>query len=109
MRKLIGKFMLIGLVAFGAFVFYIMSPTQSAKLAVKRDLSDPESAQFRNIKNVGTHICGEVNAKNRFGGYTGYRRFAYVMEGSIGLTGNIVWEEQNSAEFSPLIVDCIKG
>lgn len=34
-------------------------------------LKDPDSAQFRNQKR----ICGEVNAKNSFGGYAGFKRF----------------------------------
>lgn len=34
-------------------------------------LKDPESAQFRNQKG----LCGEVNAKNSFGGYAGFKRF----------------------------------
>jgi hypothetical protein len=42
-------------------------------------LKDPESAMFRDIQalkrgNVTT-ICGWVNAKNSFGGYTGYVPF----------------------------------
>src|SRR4051794_20206182 len=43
---------------------------------------DPLSAQFRNIR-VGKKemrglptFCGEVNAKNRFGGYVGFMPFA---------------------------------
>lgn len=34
-------------------------------------LKDPDSAQFRNQRK----ICGEVNAKNSFGGYAGFKRF----------------------------------
>lgn len=43
--------------------------------AVKENLIDPESANFKfvhsspNEKNV---YCGLVNSKNRFGGYTGF-------------------------------------
>lgn len=43
-------------------------------------LIDAESARFRDLRRKklkdGTHfICGRVNAKNRMGGYIGYRRF----------------------------------
>lgn len=42
-------------------------------------LKDPGSAQFRSVgiysSRRGTVICGEVNAKNGFGGYQGYRGF----------------------------------
>jgi len=56
----------------------------AAKEIVANGLKDPDSAQFRNIfvrqgksKRV---TCGEVNAKNSYGGYTGYRTFS-VLEG----------------------------
>lgn len=52
--------------------------------AVKRSLKDPNSAQFRDI-HVASHetkcgtaveaICGQVNARNAFGGYVGFRPF----------------------------------
>ena len=38
---------------------------------VVEHLKDPDSAQFRNQYG----LCGEVNAKNAYGGYTGYMRF----------------------------------
>jgi hypothetical protein len=34
-------------------------------------LKDPDSAEFRNQRG----FCGEVNSKNSFGGYVGFRRF----------------------------------
>lgn len=43
-------------------------------------LKDPSSAKFRHVvamqENAG--YCGEVNAKNSYGGYVGYRKF-YVI------------------------------
>ncbi len=50
------------------------------KKAVKRLLKDPESAEFRNIDYInkdsgGGYICGEVNSKNSFGGYSGWQHF----------------------------------
>ena len=46
------------------------SNSKTEKL-VKEQLRDPESAQFQNVKNG----CGEVNAKNSYGGYTGFKKF----------------------------------
>ena len=46
------------------------------KDAAKESLKDPESTKFRNVKKY----CGEVNAKNSYGGYTGFKRF-YVSDG----------------------------
>lgn len=51
----------------------------AATLAVQSKLSDPESARFRNVRleQYLTHliVCGEVNAKNAYGGYVGFRSF----------------------------------
>src|SRR4051794_6866254 len=62
-----------------------------AKNAIRRNLKDEDSAKFRDVyvnqlyhiengKRVhrGNTICGEVNAKNSFGGYTGYQYFQVV-------------------------------
>ena len=50
------------------------------KKNVKDLLKDPESAQFRNVKVVintegKKSVCGQVNAKNSYGGYTGFQSF----------------------------------
>lgn len=50
------------------------------KSAIKDVLIDPNSADFKNVYFVLTvnrtpFACGEVNSKNRIGGYTGYKRF----------------------------------
>lgn len=49
---------------------------------VKLILSDPDSANFRNLQVVinskgEESICGEVNARNKFGGYVGFTSFSY--------------------------------
>src|SRR5665647_83863 len=47
--------------------------------SVKQKLSDPYSAQFENIRLANfeglTVVCGQVNAKNKLGGYTGFTDF----------------------------------
>ena len=56
---------------------------------VREKLKDPDSARFRNVffnrgrDNVPI-ACGEVNARNSFGGYTGFERF--LSAGSRDLT-----------------------
>jgi len=49
-----------------------------AEEAVRFQLVDPKSADFRNlfVSKSGV-VCGEVNSKNRFGGYVGFRAFFY--------------------------------
>lgn len=50
-----------------------------AKDAVTNSLKDPQSAQFRNLTvHEGDAICGEVNARNSFGGYAGFQPFSYA-------------------------------
>jgi hypothetical protein len=62
--------------------------TAAAKSNIAAKLKDPASAQFRSLflsakeiesggKTYTMHtLCGELNAKNSFGGYQGFRRFA---------------------------------
>lgn len=45
----------------------------SAERAVLASLKDPDSAQFEDQHGY----CGMVNSKNSFGGYTGFKRYAY--------------------------------
>lgn len=51
---------------------------------VRARLKDPDSAEFRNVGyysgGPGMAVCGEVNAKNSFGGYSGFERFVALGE-----------------------------
>ena len=57
-----------------------------AKKKIEGQLIDPSSVQYRNIivKNGPSSVivCGEFNAKNRMGGYTGFKPFVYNIAGS---------------------------
>lgn len=46
-----------------------------ARGAAAQLLIDPGSAQFRNVTNRETAICGEINGRNRMGAYVGFTRF----------------------------------
>lgn len=50
-----------------------------SKVSVKKLLKDPSSAQWGDIvySNKTGAVCGFVNAKNSFGGYTGMKEFVY--------------------------------
>ena len=62
----------------------------SATTAVERRLKDPESAQFRAVRESApastlggkTVICGYVNARNSFNGYSGYQHFMFSARGA---------------------------
>lgn len=50
------------------------------KDAVRAKLKDPKSAEFKDVyffrgKDGVPMTCGQVNAKNGFGGYAGFKRF----------------------------------
>lgn len=62
------------------------------KAQVVNQLKDPDSAQFRNLRVVsgGAALCGEVNAKNSYGGYTGFKSFVADNDG-------VAWQGDGSA------------
>ncbi len=57
--------------------------TEKLRAQVVERLKDPSSAQFKSetlvkmssSKDSPVSLCGEVNAKNGFGGYVGFSRF----------------------------------
>jgi hypothetical protein len=58
---------------------------QAAIDLIKTQLKDPESAKFKGIKPMGEKgFCGWVNAKNSYGGYTGFAVF-YVNDGKVAI------------------------
>lgn len=40
---------------------------------VKKSLKDPDSAVFRDAYDLGKAACVEVNAKNSYGGFSGFQ------------------------------------
>lgn len=62
---------------------HIGSQVAVVQMLVKQQMKDPESAQFRNwhyvkaSKSLPATVCGEVNGKNSFNGYTGFRHFLF--------------------------------
>lgn len=68
----------------------------AAERAVRDELKDPDAAQFKDVRanyteEFGVVACGRVNAKNEFGGYTGFRRFvssgkSVILEGRDNVT-----------------------
>lgn len=70
-----------------------------AHKAVEQKLRDPSSAEYRNEK-LGSYqgvsvICGEVNAKNGFGGMTGFERYV-----SNGGDATVLASQMDASEFS---------
>ena len=62
-----------------------------AKRSLEYSLIDSESAKYRNLRTIiddsgRVYLCGEINSKNRMGGYVGFKLFKYSREegGRIG-------------------------
>lgn len=64
---------------------------RAIKSVTSYNLKDPSSAQFRNIRQAkltrqdGSEellVCGEINAKNSFGAYVGFRTFKGNIDGT---------------------------
>jgi len=61
-----------------------MAFEESVKKILADKMKDPLSVQFRNIRQdrvgpkMATRLCGEFNAKNSYGAYTGFKYFAAI-------------------------------
>lgn len=79
-------FALAGFVALGVVLGGKVPPLfATARKAVEQTLIDPQSAQFEDLKIVGTVeegrlVCGTINARNQVGGYAGRRPFVFVFD-----------------------------
>lgn len=56
---------------------------RDAKKRVANETRDPSSVQFRDVRYVrqvdgSRAVCGEINAKNAYGGYVGFESFVYI-------------------------------
>ena len=55
-----------------------------ARQLILSELRDAGSAHFRNLRKVNAIgfdlVCGEVNARNGFGGYVGFERFVVATD-----------------------------
>jgi hypothetical protein len=77
-----------------------------ARERVKEILKDPDSAKFR-TEFVGKDgaVCGFVNAKNSYGGYSGFERYVVSLE-SVLLDSGESWKMDSRwadycADFEP--------
>lgn len=73
---------------------------EKGKDAVREKLVDPNSADFKDVFfHRGTSdmpaVCGQVNSKNRMGGYTGYTDFISVVKMTL-----FVSDFESQAEFN---------
>lgn len=67
---------------------------------VKTQVKDPDSVKFRNVKGN----CGELNAKNGFGAYVGFKRFLVRSNSQL-----VIENEDENIAFIPMWKDICKG
>jgi len=83
-----------------------------ALVSLRGSLRDPDSAKFTDVKVFGVDdlsVCGFVNSKNAFGGYTGSQRFlvtestglVWLEEMGQGETGKVLWSTCHDLGKSP--------
>lgn len=87
--------------------------TRSAKELVAARLLDPRSAQFEDVVSGDGVVCGRVNAKNRMGGYVGFKRFVVdVAAGSVDMepdiAGDIRQPEELAKDYAGIIFELEK-
>lgn len=78
--------------------------------AVKETLKDPDSAKFGDIRagksrTGSVNICGLVNARNGFGGYTGMQAFTATL-GEFDRVKNIAFDEAGSTGIKLASIAC---
>ncbi|MBU2122964.1 MAG: hypothetical protein KJ999_21320 [Gammaproteobacteria bacterium] len=74
----------------------------AAKRSITSDFKDPDSVLYRDVfisNRTTPTLCGEINAKNSYGGYIGYKRFFYNRIVS-GVNGSEI--PDSSASYSKL-------
>lgn len=81
-HRFISGLILLMIVAAMSVAVYRWHLINALRGAVLDQLVDPDSALFRHEQfrsdwtAKGSYLCGEVNSKNRMGGYVGYKAFS---------------------------------
>lgn len=101
MKAIVASLMLVALTGCDQVELYRFE--SAAKDAMRANMVDPDSAQFRELvirhRDGMRILCGEVNAKNRMGGYVGFRPFFIEgsKDGAAGSFGDPVVAPDNNA------------
>lgn len=74
-------------IVFLSLLLGLVGCSNNVEKAVKQQLKDPDSAQFQNVKGY----CGEVNSKNSYGGYVGFKRY-------ISIDGEVLLEDSENVD-----------
>lgn len=73
------RYVLVTAALFGLLGCSVESKYSEPLQKLRDSMKDPNSVEFRNVRESiyqgDPYVCGEVNAKNGFGAYGGYKRF----------------------------------
>lgn len=105
MKKVLLGIVLIVVVAVAGAYGWRWYLIQELRKPILAELTDPDSAKFRNEKLVSpwtleeSTLCGEVNARNKMGGYVGYVPFTVDIYNGAALSvgGDKFTDEYNKA------------
>ncbi len=82
----------------------------AAQDAAKKGLKDPDSAKFQNLRvadfDGGKVVCGEINAKNSYGGYVGYKRFVAGTSAATIYDTSSKYPDINDASNAGIVAAC---
>jgi hypothetical protein len=84
-------------------------PVLTKKLVIGLEPSDIQLAEGDGLVTL---VCGEVNAKNSFGGYVGFRRFAWLYDQDLKKIHHHIDSEKEAGEREFLcstLIDAYKG
>lgn len=80
----------------------------AVETAVRKPLKDPNSAQFQNLQSTrqgaSVMVCGSVNAKNSYGGYTGFRPFWVKLNPELNYATLMNWVVDDQNFMAPVIL-----
>lgn len=101
------KFLLLALVL--VLAGCISSEKKEARDFITKDLKDPASTEFRNEVFKDNVLCGELNSKNSYGAYVGFKKFVSGREPLRntqfgGVEGNAIQGENAGLEVSKLLI-----
>lgn len=78
-----------------------------ARSSVLAKLKDPASAQFDGLQvnpRIGS-VCGMVNARNSFGGYTGMKRFIAFSDGRVDMPPDSFYLQKDALDIIAQMCD----
>lgn len=93
---------------------YVLSEgdLKAVQTAVANTMKDPLSSQFRGVRGIQRDgkvtVCGEVNAKNGYGGYVGFSPFmAFLDPVSHRVTMTKVAKDDDVTAFQFIATKCV--